>query len=820
MNTGEAIVSLGVRAGGGEGDGHRRRREHGLAAAGGGAGQRGPRRRDDVARDGVTSSSTSREPVVAKGKAEPVPVWVALRAQPASGRRRQLSAAPPRRPGATRRSILLDALARVESEREPAAGHARRRARDRQEPARLRALRRGRRAARAPTLARRAAACPMATGSRFWALARSSRPRPASSTPTRAEAARRSSRAVGVRSCPADQAEWVDGLPAPARRARRRQARRGERRTEAFAAWRRFLEGWPSSTRSSSSSRTCTGRTTACSTSSTTSSTGRRGVPMLVLCDGAPRAARRGLGLGRRAAERPDARRCRRSRDAEVARLLALLLDQSMLAAETEARLLERAGGNPLYAEQFARLFRERGDARRAAPPGDRPGLIAARLDALTPAEEKSLLQDAAVMGKVFWTGCLLRGGDLRWPPSLCRGSCGRSSSAASGAPRSRARTSSRSATSWSATWRTPRSPGPTGRTSTACGRLDRALGGAVRRTSRDPRLPFRRRARSPARPVRDLRSSRTAPALRSATRACGRSRSTRASGRCAVRQQALEPWPDDDPEWAYVALRQGRVEHDVRQAGAELPLVARAFELFLERGDADRAADAEVLLAERDWFAGRSDSTFARLEHARSLVDGRPTSASKARDVRRAVAVPHARRSLRGGCRRRSRRLALAREVGMRELQAHVLINIGTARAGVGDLGGYADLEEAFSIAEPINSLEALRAQGNHGVGPGRLRRSPSCEGPDRVEHGSGRADGNPWLHDVGRHGARAARLPRRSLGRCDTCRHDVSRGAGHSALPRADRTTHRCRGADGARRDGACACRIGARARVRAGR
>ena len=38
-------------------------------------------------------------------------------------------------------------------------------------------------------------------------------------------------------------------------------------------------------------------------------------------------------------------------------------------------------------------------------------GLIAARLDAL-PAEEKALLQDAAVMGKVFWSGALAQDGD------------------------------------------------------------------------------------------------------------------------------------------------------------------------------------------------------------------------------------------------------------------------------------------------------------------------------------------------------------------------------------------------------------------------
>src|SRR5204863_3001368 len=90
--------------------------------------------------------------------------------------------------------------------------------------------------------------------------------------------------------------------------------------------------------------------------------------------------------------------------DTETARLLAGLLERSVLPAETQEALLRRAGGNPLYAEQFARMLAERGDV------GDLPeavqGIIAARLDALE-VEEKALLQDASVVGKVFWTGAL-----------------------------------------------------------------------------------------------------------------------------------------------------------------------------------------------------------------------------------------------------------------------------------------------------------------------------------------------------------------------------------------------------------------------------
>ena len=48
----------------------------------------------------------------------------------------------------------------------------------------------------------------------------------------------------------------------------------------------------------------------------------------------------------------------------------------------------------------------ERGDADELPMPETVQGIIAARLDGLDP-EEKALLQDAAVVGKVFWSGPL-----------------------------------------------------------------------------------------------------------------------------------------------------------------------------------------------------------------------------------------------------------------------------------------------------------------------------------------------------------------------------------------------------------------------------
>ncbi len=102
--------------------------------------------------------------------------------------------------------------------------------------------------------------------------------------------------------------------------------------------------------------------------------------------------------------------------EAETATLLSGLLDQAVLPAETQRALLDRAGGNPLYAEEFVRMLADRGILERAgrtlrlAPDTEIPvpesiqSIIVARLDTLSP-ESKSLLQDAAVLGRGFWAG-------------------------------------------------------------------------------------------------------------------------------------------------------------------------------------------------------------------------------------------------------------------------------------------------------------------------------------------------------------------------------------------------------------------------------
>lgn len=141
------------------------------------------------------------------------------------------------------------------------------------------------------------------------------------------------------------------------------------------------------------------------------------GVPMLLLCTARPELYERRSGWGGGKRNSTTVALAPLHAD-EIAALVSALLEETLLPAETQAALLERAGGNPLYAEEFVRMLTDRGILRRQGrawqivAEGDIPvpdtvqALIAARMDTLSP-ERKSLLHDAAVIGRVFWPGAL-----------------------------------------------------------------------------------------------------------------------------------------------------------------------------------------------------------------------------------------------------------------------------------------------------------------------------------------------------------------------------------------------------------------------------
>ncbi|HEX3268410.1 MAG TPA: adenylate/guanylate cyclase domain-containing protein [Gaiellaceae bacterium] len=98
---------------------------------------------------------------------------------------------------------------------------------------------------------------------------------------------------------------------------------------------------------------------------------------------------------------------------ADSARLALALLSLRVepVAEGIIERLGETAEGNPLFIEELAASLAERAAGSADELPTSVKGIIAARIDRLSP-EERSVILDASVIGKVFWRGALeyLRG--------------------------------------------------------------------------------------------------------------------------------------------------------------------------------------------------------------------------------------------------------------------------------------------------------------------------------------------------------------------------------------------------------------------------
>jgi class 3 adenylate cyclase/tetratricopeptide (TPR) repeat protein len=91
--------------------------------------------------------------------------------------------------------------------------------------------------------------------------------------------------------------------------------------------------------------------------------------------------------------------------DDQTEKIVGSILDE--LSTDLCDSITHQAQGNPFFAEESARLAKERAEDHRGSYlAGSVQAVIAARLDALAP-DLKSILFDAAVAGDVFWDGLL-----------------------------------------------------------------------------------------------------------------------------------------------------------------------------------------------------------------------------------------------------------------------------------------------------------------------------------------------------------------------------------------------------------------------------
>jgi class 3 adenylate cyclase len=435
------------------------------------------------------------------------------------------------------------------------------------------------------------------------------------------------------------------------------------------------------------------------------------GVPFLVVCTGRPELLSRRPGWG---GGKPNALTISLPplSDEDTARLLVDLLG-GLVPAELQVELLARAGGNPLYAEEFARIVRDRGLSGEL--PETVQGLIAARLDLLEP-QQKALVQNAAVIGKRFWQSGLAALARLD-EHELEAGLHGlqrkefvqreRESSVADDTEFAFLHVLVREV----AYAQIPRANRAEKHLETAAwieglGRREdhaemlahhylqalewtRAAGGDT--------TPFAGAARTALSDAGDR-----AYAL-NAYDAAGR-----------FYRGALELAPDGDGERGRLLLRLGRALYVNGQP--EPDLLEQARDHFLAAGDNGAAAEAEAALSELYWLSGERDRGAKRFASARELAETLPTSPTKARvfslGSRFLMLASEDADAIALG----EQALDMAQQLGLEEIKAATLNNLGSARLNTGDSErGLHQLEEAIAVARQANNGEELcRALNN----------------------------------------------------------------------------------------------------------
>jgi class 3 adenylate cyclase/tetratricopeptide (TPR) repeat protein len=396
--------------------------------------------------------------------------------------------------------------------------------------------------------------------------------------------------------------------------------------------------------------------------------------------------------------------------DEETAVLLQRLLDRAVLDADAQRAVLQRAEGNPLYAEEYARMLAEH-EGGDLPLPETVQGLIAARIDALAP-EEKSLLQDASVIGKVFWPG-VLTGAEDRILHALERKEFIR---------RDR-RSSMAGETQYAflhalvrdvAYGQIPRAE-RAGKHHRAAEWLTSLAGDRAEDHAEMLAHHYREALTLGEAAGLDTTALRD-PARKAFADAAERAFSLNA-GQTALdfARAALELTDPDSPERPALELLGAYGSRLVDSE--EVPeLLDSAIEGFLAQNDYEHAAEAAAMRSSDAFFRG--DLGGSRAASARAIEFARrvPSSPSAARALSQAArGAEILDRDFERALELAREALSIAEEAGDDELAARCLNTIGLARVHAGDAGGIEDLEQSVERAEAAGSVFDLHTGLNN---------------------------------------------------------------------------------------------------------
>ena len=567
---------------------------------------------------------------------------------------------------------------------------------------------------------------PYGEGISYWALGEMAKSQAGIlESDTAAEAEQKLTATVAALVREQSEADWVTGHLKPLVGLGSDMATGGDSRGETFAAWRRFFESlgeqrptvlvfedlhWADDGLLDFVDGLVDRAT---------------GVPLLVLCSARPELLVRRPGWGGGKANAVTLSLSALS-DEDTARLIAEHLAQAVLPVEMQQTLLRRADGNPLFAEEYIRMLRDRGLLRREGGswrldktdvdvPETVQGIIAARLDALEH-DEKAVLQTASVVGKVFWLGSVAAIADISaWEAEERLHALERKEFV-----------------------RRDRRASVAGETEYAVRHVlvrDVAYGQIPRARRADLHVRAAQWIESLGRDRSEDRAEMLAHhyvAALELTRAAGgdtgpleaparqalREAGRRAYGLSALESaatlyaKALELWPEDDPAYPHLLLDLGETLSWMRNEGG--PELQEAAARLLAAGDVENAAVAEALLGNVHWVGGGQEGARAHHVRATELIAGLPETRATAR-IRawtwRAQLLANEDAPLEEG----KRILALTEELGTTADVVNARINLGLGHAYHGDPpAAIRDLELALDQCLEANSHLATRAYVN----------------------------------------------------------------------------------------------------------
>ncbi|MCW2501117.1 MAG: adenylyl cyclase class-3/4/guanylyl cyclase [Frankiales bacterium] len=432
--------------------------------------------------------------------------------------------------------------------------------------------------------------------------------------------------------------------------------------------------------------------------------------------------------------------------DPEISLVLARLLGDAVLPEPLHRRLLDLVNGNPLYAEEYVRMLTDSGaleeqsqDLLAELPlPDSVQGVVDSRLDLLT-AAERSVVSAAAVVGESFWEGAI---------------------AAVAAADRVEVRACLEALEQREVVRRAP--------ASSVAGESEYAFRHVLVRDAAYARIPRSLRvvqhqrcaawldAFSPERgdDVAELRAyHRTTayelaavlglplepyaqPARQALATAAERALRLHAVAAAhAFARRAVMLWygQEDDPGALKATLLAAELSfledpHAFYAEGGPARVQETAQKL-LAVGDRRGAAKAQVLLGQAEWYRGAGGELAAtHLSQAVDLLAEEPASEQFAQalaELGRLRMLSHQYRDAVALC---DRAMAIARPLGLLEVEANALVTAGTARYSLGDPLGVLQQEEALRLAREHN-LRALQRAANNLADTmqeeGRLHRS-----------------------------------------------------------------------------------------------